>query len=561
MHPTTVSVALPQLTAGVYRVRWTTLSAADLHTTSGVVVFGVQRAVIGRAGRHRRRPATPGGGRAALARPPRGRRGRRSPVGRSPRRRPASTARVRAPSRAPRGAGRRQRASVAGAALLAVQAALSGAGIGAVALRLRLRLAVGAAGGRRAARSPRPLCSRCGVGCPVPRTIAGVLLAGYAAGTAAVGHAGAVGLTDPLRFVADVVHVGRRTVLGRVSSSASAVLAAGSRRAPRVAPAGAGHRPAGRRGASRSSWSPACCWPPRRSSPSTRCSSPRTGGCCSARSRSRLSAGWSLSVPCWPCGPRTPLVPRRLRATWPARSGGGRACACWSSLEAAVLVGVVVAAAGVASARPASGTEWIPASEAVPLRSGQARDLVETLKLSPNRPGRNFVSVDVFSQYLPPPGPITSVTVVLTRPGAQPVSVPMTQDSPQATAQASPVGGPQAPWVGVTDGVDRPGSWTATVVVTREDVETATRELPVAGGRPQGPAAAADHLLDTLAGPGWTGWQSCSRRSSSSVGGSAAGPYARPVADAELEEPRGPESGPPREPESEAARESMSGSR
>lgn len=470
--PTTVSVALPQLTAGVYRVRWTTLSAADLHTTSGVVVFGVQRAVSGaQDGIEDGLPPLAevalrwlgllGAAAAAGA----------LLVGRLGVAHVTLTSARRLGLLAVVGAGT---AAIAGGALLAVQAAQSGVGVVSVlsasGYAWRWGLQEGAAlllvvAAAFSLRGRLPRAATAGV----------VLLAGYAGGTAAVGHAGAVGLTDPLRFVADVVHVAAALLwVGLVVSVAVLAADREARREWRPLALAIG-RTAG--------WSVAVVTVTGLLLAAAQVVSLDAlllstygrlllGKVALAAVGGVVALGTVLAL-----RSANPVLPRRLRelAGTIRRRPGLRVLVV---LEAALLVGVVVAAAGVASARPASGTEWIPSSEAVPLRSGQARDLVETLKVSPNRPGRNFVSVDVFSQYLPPPGPITSVTVVLTRPGAQPLNVPMKQDTPQATAQASPVGGPQAPWVGVTDGVDRPGSWTATVVVTRQDVETATASYP-----------------------------------------------------------------------------------
>jgi len=46
--PTTLVADLPPLTPDVYRIAWSTISSDDLHVTSGVLVFGVQRDVAAR---------------------------------------------------------------------------------------------------------------------------------------------------------------------------------------------------------------------------------------------------------------------------------------------------------------------------------------------------------------------------------------------------------------------------------------------------------------------------------------------------------------------------------
>jgi copper transport protein len=49
-EPTRLLVALPDLSSNLYRVSWRTLSSDDLHTTSGVLVFGVRHPVTSSAG-------------------------------------------------------------------------------------------------------------------------------------------------------------------------------------------------------------------------------------------------------------------------------------------------------------------------------------------------------------------------------------------------------------------------------------------------------------------------------------------------------------------------------
>ena len=60
-RPTLVLVGLPVLPPDAYRVQWNTLSSDDLHQTSGLIVFGVQRAVSA-AGLHETPPALPESG-------------------------------------------------------------------------------------------------------------------------------------------------------------------------------------------------------------------------------------------------------------------------------------------------------------------------------------------------------------------------------------------------------------------------------------------------------------------------------------------------------------------
>ncbi|MDX6257356.1 MAG: copper transport protein [Frankiales bacterium] len=57
-QPVLLLVGLPSLQPDAYRISWETVSTDDLHRTSGVIVFGVQRAVTA-AGLHETAPALP----------------------------------------------------------------------------------------------------------------------------------------------------------------------------------------------------------------------------------------------------------------------------------------------------------------------------------------------------------------------------------------------------------------------------------------------------------------------------------------------------------------------
>jgi copper transport protein len=133
--------------------------------------------------------------------------------------------------------------------------------------------------------------------------------------------------------------------------------------------------------------------------------------------------------------------------------------------EAGMLVLLVALGSAVSASRPAVGTEWQPTSSVVPLRSGQVEDLVETVTVSPNRPGRNFVTVDVYDTRRPSPGPVQRVQVLATSP-----------DGRQVPLVAQPQG--DGRWLAVTDGLDTAGDWHLRVVAVRADLPDAAATYP-----------------------------------------------------------------------------------
>ncbi len=123
--------------------------------------------------------------------------------------------------------------------------------------------------------------------------------------------------------------------------------------------------------------------------------------------------------------------------------------------EAALLACVLGAAGLLASSAPAIGPAWAQVSAAQPIRTATIGDLTVALKVSPNRPGRNFVSADVEDARRPVIAPVTAVAFELTAPGA---AAPVTVAARPDVAHR---------WMVVTDDVARPGAWRVRVVVTR----------------------------------------------------------------------------------------------
>jgi copper transport protein len=123
-------------------------------------------------------------------------------------------------------------------------------------------------------------------------------------------------------------------------------------------------------------------------------------------------------------------------------------------IEATAAVLVVLAAAALGSAQPAVGPTWAAPPQVQPLVSGTTGDLVETVQVAPNRPGRNFVTVDVFDSRRPVPAPIGSVEVTLTAPDGTPTRE-------VATNQGA------GRWLLPTDAMTTPGRWAVDLSVAR----------------------------------------------------------------------------------------------
>lgn len=146
---------------------------------------------------------------------------------------------------------------------------------------------------------------------------------------------------------------------------------------------------------------------------------------------------------------RPQIVPRRA-----ARLVGSLRLRVLLTIEALAAVAVLLAAAALGSATPAVGPSWSAAPQVKPLVSGTVSDLVETVQVAPNRPGRNFVTVDVFDSRRPTPAPIGSVQVLLTGPRGG-----------TSTAVATAQGGGR--WLLPTEAMTDAGTWQVSVLVSR----------------------------------------------------------------------------------------------
>jgi copper transport protein len=132
--------------------------------------------------------------------------------------------------------------------------------------------------------------------------------------------------------------------------------------------------------------------------------------------------------------------------------------------EMAVLAGVLVVTGGLVSTHQATGPQWRPPAPVVTQTSLAADDLVGTVDVRPNLPGRNFVTVNLFDTRRPAPAPIQAVDVLLRGPGGAAV-----------TRTASPAG--SGSYLLATDDLTDSGPWTITVVARRPELAPASASL------------------------------------------------------------------------------------
>ena len=133
-------------------------------------------------------------------------------------------------------------------------------------------------------------------------------------------------------------------------------------------------------------------------------------------------------------------------------------------IEMVLLAGVLVLTAGLLSTHQASGPQWRPEASQAAQSSLTADDLVGTMDVRPNLPGRNFVAVSLFDSRRPAPAPVQAVRLLLHGPGG--VSLVRT---------ASPAG-PNA-YLLATDDLTASGPWEITVTALRPGLSPATATL------------------------------------------------------------------------------------
>lgn len=138
-------------------------------------------------------------------------------------------------------------------------------------------------------------------------------------------------------------------------------------------------------------------------------------------------------------------------------------------LEAGAIVLVLAVTGVLSSAQPATQPRFLapPSATRGPV-SGRVADLQQTVDVRPNLPGPNVVSIGLFDTRRPSPGPVTAVRVTL--PGQDPVA-------------AAPLGGGR--WSADLPELDA-GTTSVVVTVVRDGLPTTSSRVPwvVATGVP-----------------------------------------------------------------------------
>jgi copper transport protein len=151
--------------------------------------------------------------------------------------------------------------------------------------------------------------------------------------------------------------------------------------------------------------------------------------------------------------------------------------------EATALVAVLGLAGALASAGPARGPRFDagPAVTIMPQVSGQAADLVDTVAIRPNVPGRNVVTITIADTRRPALAPIGGVSVILRGPDGTQTVHPVTR-------------APDGSWAVSTDDLRSAGTWKVSVTVLREGLPAVTdaHDWGVAGS-----ATGADPLVSS----------------------------------------------------------------
>jgi copper transport protein len=153
-------------------------------------------------------------------------------------------------------------------------------------------------------------------------------------------------------------------------------------------------------------------------------------------------------------GLRTARRLRREGSAVPARS---------LTMEATALVVVLGLAGALASAGPARGPRFDsgPVVKTAPQASGQVADLVDTVAIRPNVPGRNVITVTIADTRRPALAPIGAVTVILRAP-----------DGTQTVRPA--IRAADGSWTAATDDIRASGAWKVSVTVLRDGLPPVT---------------------------------------------------------------------------------------
>lgn len=144
------------------------------------------------------------------------------------------------------------------------------------------------------------------------------------------------------------------------------------------------------------------------------------------------------------------------------------------AIEAAGAVLLLLLAANLSAAQPARGPEFVapPATAGIPAATTKAGDLIVTLTVKPNLPGRNFVSLGVFNTRRPAPAPIETVSVGVEGPGVSGLTV----TAEKLTDERYQV---------VDDVLASAGNWRFTMLVRRPGQPDAIATIPWTVAAPQ----------------------------------------------------------------------------
>jgi copper transport protein len=163
--------------------------------------------------------------------------------------------------------------------------------------------------------------------------------------------------------------------------------------------------------------------------------------------------------------------------------------------EAAVLVLAAALAGALAAAGPANGPRF-PVGTTVtaePEVSGQAADLIDTVQVRPNQPGRNVVSIVLADTRRPAPAPVSGVSVQLT--------------GPDGTRRVHPVVRTADGWRVSVDDIRTTGQWQIAVTVMRPGLAPVTDghswTVPPTAAQRAGVVVSAQSLQPWLT---WLAW-------------------------------------------------------
>jgi copper transport protein len=171
----------------------------------------------------------------------------------------------------------------------------------------------------------------------------------------------------------------------------------------------------------------------------------------------------------------------------------GRATTSAVRVEMALLLGVLVMTAGLVSTHQASGPLWRPADSAAAQTTSSATvdDLVETVSVRPNLPGRNFVAVNVFDTRRPAPAPVQTVMITLRGPTGSTVTRPADRAGPNSYLLA-------------TDDFVASGQWEITATALRPQLAPAAGVITWAV--PPGVVVTRQPVVSQSALTPYTGW-------------------------------------------------------